>query len=450
MTFTSFLDNIYLNIKKNAQPKTILDAELFPKKTNILTEEKKISNKKDIKKKSKVKIKYRFVSSKEAKFAKEIGYSSKNQSPKQISDTLKLIPGILAMDIHDTKWTRELLYYSYSHIIDATIVVINGKRVLKHKFSNFSEYAHLTYKSLKEKVDNLIKKLKRNEYVSIGNHQKDYERYAKDFELRLTYSKILRKCNFENSSFSKEKLPQGLVNEKLSFEHNSITIFEKINLFFQKYFNPDRKKKYEYYKFYKDLQNQKNSIIFDLKQLINLTGIYDLKTEKGSKKMKYVWFKKFNNVELIRGDKKCKELYMEILRAAKQMKYHLSQKNLQDSLDHIKLKVGELSDILYSIGYDTFQSNPKTQESKQQKQKIIINSEFQQQEEKIVKLFNRKLCMSYALLKNFIFDHKKKIFKLKDGAGQRLIIEKMEQFQCMYENQSVIIRFDGLVYNFVA
>jgi hypothetical protein len=444
MTFTSFLDNIHLNLQKNVRPNTILDTSLL---TNIFTKEKKINNKKNPKTNE-----YRFVSFKEAKFADEIGYSSKNQSPKQISDTLKLIPSILVMDMNDTKWVREPLYYSYAHIIDAAIFVIKGKKVLRHKYLNASEYAHMTYKCLKDKVDNLIKKLKRNNYLSIGNHQKDYERYAKDFELNLTYGKtygkILRKCNSENSLRCKEELPRSLVNEKLSFGDNNINIFTKINQFFQKYFNYDRKKKHEYHKLYKDFQNQKNSIVSNLKEVIHFQGIYDLKTEKGSKKMKYLWFKKFNKIELIRGNKKCKELYMEILKTAKQMKYHLSKESLQDLLDYIKLKAKTLSDMLYSIDFDTFKSKPKLQEAL--KQKPIVNNAFQQLEEKIVKLFNNKLCMSFAMLRNFIFDHKKKIFKLKDEAGQSLIITQIKQFQCMYGDKPIIIRFADVAYNFIA
>lgn len=438
--------NLFKNIVK--QEKKVIQKE---KSIQIQTKQLNNSLEKHYLKKYNKKIKHRFVSAKEAKFANEIGYSPKNQSPKQISDTLKLIPAILIMDIDDKKWIRNSMYYFYAHIIDAVIVVIDGKRVLKHKYLNFSEYASMTYQSLKDKVDNLIKKLKRNNYLSIGNHQKDYERYAKDFKLNLTYGKILRKYNLEGSRcgvFSyKEELPRNLVNEKSFIEDDNTTIFGKINQFFQKYFNSDRKKKYEYHKFYKDLQNQKNSTIYDLKQLINIAGIYNLKTEKGSKKMKYLWFKKFNKITLIRGNKKCKELYMEILKTAKQMKYHLSKESLQDLLDYIKLKAKTLSDMLYSIDFDTFKSKPKLQEAL--KQKPIVNNAFQQLEEKIVKFFNNKLCMSFATLRNFIFDHKKKIFKLKDEAGQSLIITQIKQFQCMYGDKPIIIRFDDVAYNFI-
>jgi hypothetical protein len=77
----------------------------------------------------------------------------------------------------------------------------------------------------------IIKKLKRNKYLSISNHQKNYARYAKDFKLNLTYGKILRKYNLEGSRCdvlcSKEELPRSLVNEKLLFGQNNINIFEK-------------------------------------------------------------------------------------------------------------------------------------------------------------------------------------------------------------------------------
>ena len=448
MNFDSLLNKSLCQIKASSR----IFKNVIKEESLIITKESFI----EPVKKDKKKIKYRFVSSKEAKFANEIGYSSKNQSPKQISDTLKLISIILAIGIYDTKWTREPLYYSYAHIIDAVIVVIDGKRVLQHRYLQ-SEYIYMTYKSLKEKIDNLIKKLKRNKYISIGNHQKGYARYAKDFELNLTYGRILRKCNSENSLRCKEELTHSLSNGKMPVEDNNISFLEKVKYIYDKIFNKifnfeNRKEKHSYYNYCNQVHQQQKQITSDLIFTISDMGKFQFNIgNRKTKTLTYVWTeKRITNkgriIHVIRGrDKKIKELYKEIFRTVKTMKFNQSKSKLDSALALIRSNSFLIKNILLGVERDSFKRNS----AKPQKQQPIINSEFQQQEENIVKLFNKKLSMTFAMLKNFIFDHKKKIFKLKDETGQRMIKEKIEQFQCMYGNEPVIIRFDDVAYNFI-
>ncbi|MEY3415071.1 MAG: hypothetical protein RI930_376 [Pseudomonadota bacterium] len=448
MNFDSLLNKSLCQIKALSRiPKNVVKEENL-----IITKESSIQ---PIKKDQK-KIKYRFVSAKEAKFAKEIGYSFKNQSPKQISDTLKLISIILTMHNDDIKWTRDPLYYAYAHIIDSVIVVIDGKRVLQHRYLQ-SEYADMTYQSLKNKIDNLVKKLKRNEYILIGSHQKNFARYSKDFKLHLTYGRILRKCNSENSLRCKEELTHSLSNGKMPIEDHNISFLEKVKYIYDKIFNKifnfeNRKEKHIHYNYFNQVHQQQKQITSDLIFTISDMGKFQFNIgNRQTKTLTYVWTeKRITNkgriIHVIRGrDKKIKELYKEIFRTVKTMKFSQSKSKLDSALALIKSNSLLIKDILLGVERDSFTRNP----SKPQKPQPIIINEFQQQEEKIVKLFNRKLSMTFAMLKNFIFDHKKKIFKLKDDAGQRMIKEKIKQFQCMYENEPVIIRFDNAVYHFI-
>ena len=393
----------------------------------------------------------RFENYRDFKISKKLNISSKNLDPKAASFTVKLCTIINCFSWDDLLWRR-------SEIVDVALEIIFGLRSINGQYEFLDpRYKDKTIIQLKDKINNKIKQLKARDFIYIDYHVKGDPKYSKRFLSEdSAFGKILKRTRSLAALSPKKGSTHTSLKEKNFQSNNFIEILDKIKTTFCKIFNvsswkipsSDSKNKFTKFKDYVFSHKQQKQITSDLIFTISDWGKFTL---KNGKIYTYIALREITNskgykqyIPYGRG-KDCIKLYWEIMKCVKQMTYDKTYEELQTLVKEMVLKKNKITKILGNLDYYSFKQNP----SKPQKPQPIINSEFSQQEENIIKLFNRKLCMSYALLKNFIFDHNKKIFRLKDGTGQRLIIEKIEQFQYMYGNQPVIIRLDDVAYNFV-
>lgn len=456
MNFSSFINKAFGEIKvsRNFSENIVKkEKQVIQKEKSIQIQTKQLDNslEKHYSKKYDKKIKYRFLNSREAKLAKDINYDAKYQSPKQISDTLKLITIIQSMTFYGEKWTREYIYKFYAHIIDARIVIINGIKTLQHLYS-FSEYANMNFINLKNKVDNLIKKIKKKEYVEIYGTNKLYKPYEKDFTIHLTNGKILKKCITENSFRSKKELTHTLFNDESLIFKNIIDFLEKIKRFCNGIF--DRKEKYNYFKFFKNIHEQQKQITSDLIFTISDRGKFTINIGKRkTKTLNYVWIEeKINSngqiTNIIRGrDKEIKECFKDIFRTVKLMTVDKNEKDLEGLLKFIQYNANIIKNKLYSLSRDSFKPHSKKKIILEQKF-IIINPELQKDEEIILKRI--KEMQIPILLKNIIFDHNKKICTLVDSIKQnKFIMQSIKKAQCIFPDRFKIRLKKDSIYSFI-
>lgn len=441
--FTSCLDEILEKITVIKEPE---------EETKSSPKQSKSRSKKHYSKKHKKKIRWHYLNNREAKFAKRIGYNPKHQSPKQVSDSLKLISIIAQMNISDEKWTRTPLYELYAYIIDARIIVIDGIKTLQHLYS-FSEYKDMTFQQLKDKIDYLIKKFKQKRYIEIGEHQAGYKAYAKDFRFCFSYGRILKRCRIEDSLHPPKELTHTLSNGILPIVDQSSSFFDKVKSICYKIFkSEDRKKQHSYYNYFQQVHQQQRQITSDLISTISDMGKLTINIGKGkTKDLRHLWIKRLINKKTgiaffhIKGsNKNAIQMYKEIYKTVREMKYGRTERELESALALIRFLSDQIKNIIFSISRDTFLPKPKP--PKLLKAPIIEPTKFEQ------RLFDRIKSFGIPIfIKQLIFDHAKKTIAIIDSIKHsKLIKQSIEEAKSNNPKGFNFKLKDGTIYSFIA